>query len=91
MRRTGPIRAAAVALGLMGALPGCPALASAQAAPEPELVVFAAASLGGAFQELGTAFERTHPGTRVRFSFAGSQQLAVQLEQGAQADLFASA
>ncbi len=60
-------------------------------AVEPELTVFAAASLTGAFQELGAIFERAHPGTRVRFNFAGSQQLAVQLEQGAAADVFASA
>ncbi len=59
--------------------------------PEPELTVFAAASLTGAFTELGAAFEQAHPGTRVRFNFAGSQQLAVQLEHGAAADLFASA
>lgn len=61
------------------------------APPEPELTVFAAASLSGAFEELGRVFERAHPGTRVRFNFAGSQQLAVQLEHGAAADLFASA
>ncbi len=59
--------------------------------PEPEVVVFAAASLSAPFEELGASFERTHPGTRVRFNFAGSQQLAVQLEHGAAADLFASA
>lgn len=61
------------------------------APPEPELTVFAAASLSGAFEELGRVFERAHPGTRLRFNFAGSQQLAVQLEHGAAADLFASA
>ena len=60
-------------------------------AVEPELTVFAAASLTGAFQELGAGFEKAHPGTKVRFNFAGSQQLAVQLEHGAAADLFASA
>jgi molybdate transport system substrate-binding protein len=60
-------------------------------APDPGLTVFAAASLGAAFQDLGTIFERNYPGRRVRFNFAGSQQLAVQLEHGARADLFASA
>jgi molybdate transport system substrate-binding protein len=61
------------------------------AAAEPELTVFAAASLAGAFQELGAIFEQAHPGTTVHFNFGGSQQLAVQLEHGAAADLFASA
>jgi molybdate transport system substrate-binding protein len=56
-----------------------------------ELTVFAAASLTDAFRDVGQAFERAHPGTRVSFNFAGSQQLALQLEQGAQADLLASA
>ena len=55
------------------------------------LRVFAAASLVDAFADIGKEFERTHPGTAVRFNLAGSQQLAVQLEQGAAADLFASA
>jgi molybdate transport system substrate-binding protein len=53
-------------------------------APPAEITVFAAASLAEAFRELGA-------GTRVRFNFAGSQQLALQLEQGARADVFASA
>jgi molybdate transport system substrate-binding protein len=67
---------------------GC---STAQEAEAGELVVFAAASLNGAMRELGRAFERGRPGLRVRFNLAGSQQLAVQLEHGAQADLFASA
>ncbi len=56
-----------------------------------ELVVFAAASLTESYQELGTAFEAAHSGTAVTFNFAGSQQLAQQLGQGAPADVFASA
>ena len=59
-------------------------------AQEP-LTVFAAASLTDAFTELGRRFEVTHPGVRVRFNFAGSQQLALQIQQGAHADVFASA
>ena len=53
--------------------------------------VFAAASLSDAFNELGRLMEQQRPGVRVRFSFAGSQQLESQLEQGAVADVFASA
>ena len=66
--------------------------AGAAPAPKPTtLSVFAAASLADAFGEIAREFERAHPGTRVRLNLAGSQQLAAQLEQGAAADVFASA
>lgn len=55
------------------------------------LTVFAAASLAGPFKVLGREFERAHPGVSVRFNFAGSQQLVLQMEQDAGADVFASA
>ena len=55
------------------------------------LTVFAAASLSDAFEEIGERFEAEHAGARLRFSFGGSQRLRLQLEQGARADLFASA
>lgn len=55
------------------------------------VTVFAAASLTEAFTLLGRTFERQHRGTTVKFNFAGSQVLATQMEQGAKADVFASA
>jgi molybdate transport system substrate-binding protein len=55
------------------------------------VVVFAAASLNGAFDQLGRQFEKAHPGVDVKFNYAGSSSLATQLKQGAPADLFASA
>jgi molybdate transport system substrate-binding protein len=55
------------------------------------LTVFAAASLTDAFSEIGKEFESTNPGVKVVFSFAGSQVLRTQLEQGAVADIYASA
>lgn len=55
------------------------------------LQVFAAASLADGFGELGRRLEAREPGLAVRFNFAGSQQLAAQLGQGAAADVFASA
>ncbi len=61
------------------------------AAVEHDLNVFAAASLTGAFMEIGREFEAAHPGVKVNFNFAGSQILRMQIEQGAQADVFASA
>src|SRR6185295_14505902 len=60
--------------------------------PEPSaLSVFAAASLTEAFRDLARTLEHNHPGVAVLFNFAGSQQLAFQIEQGAPADVFASA
>jgi len=55
------------------------------------LTVMAAASLTEAFEELAKQFEAQNPGVSVSFNFAGSQQLAQQLAEGAPADVFASA
>jgi molybdate transport system substrate-binding protein len=75
-------------LGLLSVSAAVPPVAG----PEPSTVtVFAAASLTESFRELGRLFEQQHPGISVQLSFAGSQQLALQLEQGAPADVFASA
>jgi molybdate transport system substrate-binding protein len=64
---------------------------SARAEAPKELVVFAAASLREAFGELGQRFEQSHAGTKVLFNLAGSQELRIQIENGAPADVFASA
>lgn len=61
------------------------------AAEEQELVVFAAASLTGAFTELAKQFESDHPGVKVTFNFGSSGTLATQINEGAPADVFASA
>ena len=55
------------------------------------LTVFAAASLTDSFTEIGKNFEDAHPGVTVYFNFAGSQALRTQIEEGAPADVFASA
>ncbi len=55
------------------------------------LTVYAAASLTDAFKEIGQQFQAANPGTTVEFNFAGSQDLVTQIEQGAKADVFASA
>ncbi|MBK7782629.1 MAG: molybdate ABC transporter substrate-binding protein [Ardenticatenia bacterium] len=68
-----------------------PAPAADGAAETVELQVFAAASLTVAFQEIGDTFAVDHPEAVLAFNFAGSQQLASQIKEGAQADVFASA
>jgi molybdate transport system substrate-binding protein len=55
------------------------------------LNVFAAASLTDAFNEIGQNFAAAHPGVEVVFNYAGSNQLAAQIGEGAPADVFASA
>ncbi|MEM6926422.1 MAG: molybdate ABC transporter substrate-binding protein [Myxococcota bacterium] len=57
----------------------------------PTLSVFAASSLTEAFEELEESFEAEHPDVDVQLTFAGSQVLRLQIEQGARADVFASA
>jgi len=64
---------------------------SAQVSKKTTLTVLAAASLTEPFQEIGARFEDKNPGVTVVFNFAGSQQLAQQLAEGAAADVFASA
>ena len=60
---------------------------------EGSINVFAASSLTQAFTALGEQFERDHPGTMVvdNFNFAASSDLLAQIEEGAPADVFASA
>lgn len=55
------------------------------------LNVFAAASLSEAFGALEKRFEAQHEGVDVRLNLAGSSQLASQINEGAPADVFASA
>ena len=55
------------------------------------LTVLAASSLTNAFGELATTFQEQNPDTEVRTSFGGSSELLAQIEQGAPADVFASA
>ena len=75
-----------ISLMLM-ALGGC----AQPAQPPKTLTVFAAASLTESLTEIGKQFEAENHNVKVVFNFAGSQQLRAQLEQGAKADVFASA
>jgi len=53
--------------------------------------VFAAASLTDAFKAEGQAFQQGHAGISIQLNFAGTPTLVTQIEQGAPADVFASA
>ena len=55
------------------------------------LTVLAASSLTDAFGELEKKFEEQNPGVQVRQSFDSSSTLLAQIQQGAPADVFASA
>lgn len=64
---------------------------STEAVEAIELIVFAAASLTDAFDEINAAFEAQNPNVTVLANYGGSSGLATQLLEGAPADLFASA
>jgi molybdate transport system substrate-binding protein len=55
------------------------------------VVVFAATSLTEAFDKIGAQFEAANPGVQVKFNYNGSSSLATSINQGAPADVFASA
>ncbi|OCB54753.1 molybdate ABC transporter substrate-binding protein [Mycobacterium malmoense] len=87
MRRIG-ILAGVVALVLVAGLVGC---GSKPAAGGKKVVVFAAASLKPAFTQIAARFKNENGDAAAEFEFAGSSELAIQLTQGASADVFASA
>ena len=92
LRRLLPVLVGVLALAVAStACADQPTPAADGAAETVGLQVFAAASLTAAFQEIGDTFAVDHPEADLAFNFAGSQQLASQIKEGAQADVFASA
>ena len=55
------------------------------------LRVLAASSLKEVFPKLAEAFSAANDGAKVEFSFAGSDELATQIQEGAKADVYAAA
>jgi len=74
---------------------GADASPVAMEAPFPDaggdVTVFAASSLTDAFEQIETDLEAAHPGLSITYNFGGSQALVTQLNEGAEADAFASA
>ena len=66
-------------------------IASSTPAGGGTLRVLAASSLKEVFPKLAEAFSATNEGAKVEFSFAGSDELATQIQEGAKADVFAAA
>jgi molybdate transport system substrate-binding protein len=64
---------------------------SSSAGVTGKITVLAAASLTESFSTIGKDFEAANPGSTVTFSFGSSATLATQVNQGAPADVFASA
>jgi molybdate transport system substrate-binding protein len=94
MRRLRAALTAAVLVAVFagcGSTPSAPPQSAGTSAESQTLTVFAAASLKNSFTTLGQQFEASHDGTEVTFNFAGSSDLVTQLQQGAPADVFASA
>ena len=103
MKRIG--RVSGLRAGVLAALLCLPLAAGACSSDEPgtggtpvdegaggsEVLVFAASSLTEAFGEIGRRFEEANPTATVRFVLGPSDALAAQINNGAPADVFASA
>jgi molybdate transport system substrate-binding protein len=81
------IRAALLASSAALALAAC----GTSADDGDTVTVLAASSLMDAFEEIGEDFESERADVEVEFGLAASSELAAQIEQGAPADVFASA
>jgi molybdate transport system substrate-binding protein len=87
MRRWPPA-APLTAVLLLGA---CGGSSAAGGPAHVTLTVLAASSLSNVMPRIGTAFSSSHSSMTVRFTFAGTDSLAAEVEQGAPADVFAGA
>ena len=78
-----------VALVLLIFLAACSS--SSESQQQTTLNVYAASSLAAPFTYAGLAYEKEHPGVKVQFNLGASSDLARFIQEGAPADVFASA
>lgn len=90
-RRTSVRSTALAALLVLPLATACGGGSTNESKDGTTLTVLAAASLTDVFQQAKAAYEKEHPGTTVKFSFAGSQELAAQVRQGVPADALVTA
>ena len=93
-----PVVAASVLAGCSSGATPAPTASPTSAPTTPSasagansVTVYAAASLTAAFKDLAAAYQAAHTGVTVTLSFDSSATLETQIEQGAPADVFASA
>jgi molybdate transport system substrate-binding protein len=91
MRKRFVLLASAMLLAACGGTGGTASTSPSSSSLNGYINVFAAASLTASFNALGISFHQAHPGVGVNFNFAGTPTLVTQIEQGAPADVFASA
>lgn len=86
------VLAALLALMLLGApLAACSKPAAAPEAEPVELVVFAAASMTEAMNEIAALYKTVMPNVTIVYNFDSSGTLKTQIEEGAVCDIFISA
>src|SRR5260370_17867094 len=88
------MRSRILVLGVVAAFLAACGSSGGTAAAEPlrgRVSVFAAASLSASFTAIGNSFQGANPGVTVKFDYAGTPTLVTKIEQGAAADVFASA
>lgn len=85
------IRRIFVALAALAVLIAAAQPVAAAPRPSGEITVFAASSLTESFDAIAKQFEKKYPDVSVKFDYDASSNLATQINQGAPADVFASA
>jgi len=91
MKTSTPATLVAVSLLIIAGLLVTGCTTTVEVPEQTTLTVFTAASLTGAFTDIGKAYEAQNANVKVDLVFDGSQALRTQVEQGANPDVFVSA